>query len=82
LTAHTTTAGSEFASAVSRDAHTVREGETVRLRIEGIGDRGDGHARVGPGYVVVVPGSVVGQQPLVRVTTVRENVAFAEVVES
>jgi predicted RNA-binding protein with TRAM domain len=28
-----------------------------------------------------VPDTEVGQQPLVRVTTVRENVAFAEVVE-
>ncbi|WP_192918703.1 TRAM domain-containing protein [Salinigranum salinum] len=59
----------------------MTEGETLRVQIEDVGDQGDGLARVGPGYVVFVPDTEVGQQPLVRVTTVRENVAFAEVVE-
>lgn len=59
----------------------VTEGETIELQIEDVGDQGDGLARVGPGYVVFVPDTEVGQQPLVRVTTVRENFAFAEVVE-
>ncbi|MFB6228823.1 MAG: TRAM domain-containing protein, partial [Halobacteriales archaeon] len=45
------------------------------------GDQGDGLARVGPGYVVFVPDTEIGQQPLVRIETVRENFAFAEVVE-
>lgn len=59
----------------------VSEGETRRLEIEDMGDQGDGLARVGPGYVVFVSGVEVGDEPLVRITTVRENVAFAEVVE-
>ena len=63
------------------DQPPVTEGEQRRLQIEDVGDRGDGLARVGPGYVVFVPDTEIGQQPLVRITTVRENVAFAEVVE-
>ena len=59
----------------------VTEGEKHRLQIEDVGDQGDGLARVGPGYVVFVPDTEIGQQPLVRITTVRENVAFAEVIE-
>jgi predicted RNA-binding protein with TRAM domain len=64
------------------DGPPVTEGETRRLEIEDIGDQGDGLARVGPGYVVFVPDTEIGQQPLVRITTVRENVAFGEVVKA
>ncbi|TSD08873.1 deoxyribonuclease [Haloglomus irregulare] len=63
------------------DQPPVTEGEKRRLQIEDVGDQGDGLARVGPGYVVFVPDTEIGQQPLVRITTVRENVAFAEVLE-
>lgn len=63
------------------DQPPVSEGETRRLQVEDVGDQGDGLARVGPGYVVFVPDTDVGQQPLVRITTVRENFAFAEVLE-
>jgi predicted RNA-binding protein with TRAM domain len=59
----------------------VSEGETRRLEIEDVGDQGDGLARVGPGYVVFVSDADIGDEPLVRITTVRENVAFADVVE-
>ena len=59
----------------------MTEGEQRRLQIEDVGDQGDGLARVGPGYVVFVADTEIGQQPLVRITTVRENVAFAEIVE-
>jgi predicted RNA-binding protein with TRAM domain len=58
----------------------VTEGETLQLDIKDVGDQGDGLARVGPGYVVFVPDTEIGQQPLVRIETVRENFAFAEVV--
>jgi predicted RNA-binding protein with TRAM domain len=59
----------------------VREGETIQVEIESLGEQGDGLAKVGPGYVVFVPDTEVGQQPLVRITAARENVAFAEVVD-
>lgn len=59
----------------------VTEGETFQLDIKDIGDQGDGLARVGPGYVVFVPDTEIGHQPLVRIETIRENFSFAEVVE-
>ena len=63
------------------DQPPVAEGEERRLQIEDVGDKGDGIARVGPGYVVFVSDTEIGQQPLVRITTVRENFAFAEVLK-
>jgi predicted RNA-binding protein with TRAM domain len=63
------------------DQPPVSEGETLEVEIEGMGEKGDGLAKVGPGYVVFVSDTQIGQQPLVRVTTARENFAFAEVVE-
>jgi predicted RNA-binding protein with TRAM domain len=75
------TPGNQSRSAGTADGPPVTEGETRQLEIEDVGDQGDGLARVGPGYVVFVSDTEIGQQPLVRVTTVRENVAFAEVVK-
>lgn len=75
------TPGNSAGSDGESDGPPVSEGETLRLEIEDVGDQDDGIARVGPGYVVFVPDTEIGQQPLVRVTTVRENFAFAEIVE-
>ena len=63
------------------DGPPVEEGEVRELTVEDVGDQGDGLARVGPGYVVFVPDARVGDEPTVRITTVRENFAFAERVE-
>jgi predicted RNA-binding protein with TRAM domain len=62
------------------DGPPVTEGEVRQVEIEDVGDQGDGLARVGPGYVVFVSGASVGDRPTVRITSARENVAFAEVV--
>lgn len=59
----------------------VEEGEVVDVEIENMGDQGDGIARVGPGYVVIVSGTDVGERVAAKVTEARENVAFADVVE-
>ncbi|MFB6167877.1 MAG: TRAM domain-containing protein [Haloferacaceae archaeon] len=74
------TASADRADA-SSDGPPVDKGEILELEIEDVGDQGDGIARVGPGYVVFVPDAQVGDNPTVRVTTVRENFAFAERVE-
>ena len=63
------------------DGPPVAEGEVREVEIEDVGDQGDGLARVGPGYVVFVAGASVGDRPTVRITSARENVAFAEIVE-
>ncbi len=59
----------------------VEEGEHVDLEVESIGDQGDGIARVDRGYVVIVPDTNVGDRVTAEITTVKENMAFAEVVE-
>lgn len=59
----------------------VDEGDIVEVEIENLGDQGDGIARVGPGYVVIVPETMTGERVTVEITEARENVAFAEVVE-
>lgn len=59
----------------------VSEGETLEVTIESVGDQGDGVAKVDRGYVLIVPGTKPGEQPVVRVETVKENVGFAEVIE-
>lgn len=81
---------SEREEAVARTATTaerkepdtpVAEGEIVDLEVENLGDKGDGIARVGPGYVVIVPETSPGERVSAEITEVRENVAFAEVVD-
>jgi predicted RNA-binding protein with TRAM domain len=59
----------------------VEEGETCVVEIEGIGEQGDGIARVERGYVVIVPDTEKGERVRIEITDVTPNVAFAEVVE-
>ena len=62
-------------------APPVEEGETRTVEIENIGDQGDGITRVERGFVVIVPDTEQGERVAIEITDVRENVAFAEVVE-
>ena len=57
----------------------VREGETYDVTIEGIGEKGDGIAKI-QGFVIIVPKTQQGQHVKVRITAVRGKVSFAEVV--
>ncbi|EMA63934.1 TRAM domain-containing protein [Halorubrum lipolyticum] len=59
----------------------VSEGDVREVTIETLGDKGDGIAKIERGYVVIVPDSQPGDEPTVEITSVRENVSFAEVVE-
>jgi predicted RNA-binding protein with TRAM domain len=59
----------------------VAEGETRVVEIDNIGDKGDGVARIDGGYVVIVSDADVGERLRVEMEQVRENVAFAAVVE-
>ncbi len=63
-------------------APPVDEGEVREVAIESVGDQGDGIAKVERGYVVIVPGAEPGDEPTVEIEQVKENVAFARVVES
>lgn len=59
----------------------VSEGETRTVEIEGLGEQGDGIARVERGYVIIVPETEKGERVVVEITAVKENVAFADVVD-
>ena len=59
----------------------VDEGETRTVEIEDLGDQGDGITRVERGFVVIVPDTEQGERVTIEVTDVRDNVAFAEVIE-
>jgi predicted RNA-binding protein with TRAM domain len=59
----------------------VEAGERRSVEIQNLGDQGDGITRVERGFVVIVPDTERGERVTVEITDVRENVAFAEVVE-
>lgn len=59
----------------------VDGGEVCDVTIEPVGDQGDGIAKVKRGYVVIVPDAQPGEQPTVEIEQVRQNVAFASVVD-
>jgi predicted RNA-binding protein with TRAM domain len=59
----------------------VTEGERRTVEIEDIGDQGDGITRVERGFVVIVSDTEQGERVTIEITDVRENVAFADVVE-
>lgn len=59
----------------------VEEGDQRDVEIDDIGDQGDGIARVERGFVIVVPDTEQGERVTIEITTVRENVAFADVVK-
>ncbi|WP_424016274.1 TRAM domain-containing protein (plasmid) [Halorientalis pallida] len=56
----------------------VEEGEIRSVTIDTLGDQGDGIAKVERGFIVIVSGTQPGDQAKVRITDVKENVAFAE----
>jgi predicted RNA-binding protein with TRAM domain len=60
----------------------VQKGDIRKVEIEDIGSQGDGIARIEHGYDVIVPETDVGDRATVEITTARENVAFADVVET
>ncbi|SNR73644.1 Predicted RNA-binding protein, contains TRAM domain [Halorubrum ezzemoulense] len=63
------------------DGLPVEEGEQRDVEIENLGDQGDGIAKVEHGYVVIVPETNIGDRVTVEMQQVRENVAFADVVD-
>jgi predicted RNA-binding protein with TRAM domain len=56
------------------------EGKTYKVNIEGIGDEGDGIAKIG-NFVIFVPGTKVGDKVDVKIEKVFRSNAFALVVK-
>ncbi len=63
----------------NRGFSPVSEGEEHDVKIEAVGEKGDGIARI-QGFVVFVPGVKEGDEVKIRVTKVLQKVGFGEVV--
>ena len=57
----------------------VKVGEEVDVKIEAVGEKGDGIARV-KGFVLFVPGVKEGDEVKIKITKVLSKVGFAEVI--
>ena len=57
----------------------VNVGEEVDVKVEAVGEKGDGIAKV-KGFVLFVPSTKEGDEVRVKITKVLRNVGFAEVV--
>ncbi len=55
----------------------VEEGEEYNVKIESVGDKGDGVAKV-DGFVLFIPDTKVGDRVKVKVTKVLSKMGFAE----
>lgn len=73
--------GSDAGSSSDHSSPPVAEGNRRTVEIESIGDQGDGITRVERGFVVIVSDTSLGEEVTVEITNVRENVAFADVVD-
>lgn len=58
----------------------VKEGEELNVKIECIGNAGDGVAKIDK-FVIFVKGGQVGEELMVRVTNVKPKFAFAKIIE-
>jgi len=63
----------------SEDFAPVKVGDEIDVKIEAVGEKGDGIAKK-EGFVLFVPNTKEGQDVKIRVTKVLRKVGFAEVV--
>ena len=63
----------------SRSFAPVKVGDELDVKIEAVGEKGDGIAKK-DGFVLFVPGTKQGDEVKIRVTRVLQKVGFAEVV--
>ena len=63
----------------ARSFAPVKVGDELDVKIEAVGEKGDGIAKK-DGFVLFVPGTKQGDEVRIRVTRVLQKVGFAEVV--
>lgn len=63
----------------SRDFAPVKVGDELTVKIEAVGEKGDGVAKK-DGFVLFVPSTKQGDEVRIRVTRVLPKVGFAEVI--
>jgi predicted RNA-binding protein with TRAM domain len=59
----------------------VREGDELDVKIEAVGEKGDGIAKK-QGFVLFIPKTKAGDEVRVRVTKVLKNAGFAELISA
>ncbi len=59
----------------------VEEGKEYDVKVESVGTKGDGIAKV-EGFIIFIPGAKVGDQLRVRITSVRGRFAIASPVSA
>jgi len=57
----------------------VQVGDVIALKIEAVGEKGDGIAKI-EGFVIFVPNTKEGDEVKVKITKVLQKVGFGEVV--
>lgn len=72
---------SERETAPDRPQPPVEPGEIRYVEIEDLGQQGDGIARVERGYVIIVPGTAVGDRVKIEIVDVEPNFAVGEPVD-
>ena len=65
---------------VVEGVRVIEEGETYELRIESVGNKGDGIAKVDK-YLIFVPSAIKGEIVRAKIKKISGTLAFAEVVE-
>jgi len=56
-------------------------GDIYEVLVEDIGNKGDGIARIGPGYIIFIPKTDIGHKVKIKINSVTNRCAFAEVIE-
>jgi len=62
-----------------QESAPVNVGDEVDVKIEAVGEKGDGIAKI-EGFVLFVPNAKEGQEVKIRITKVLQKVGFAEIV--
>ena len=72
--------GSRFGGGGQRSFFApVKVGEEIEVKIEAVGEKGDGIAKI-KGFVIFVPNAKEGETVKVRINKVLRKVGFAEIV--
>lgn len=58
----------------------VEVGEVVEVEIISVGEKGDGIAKI-QGFVIIIPGTQIGDVVSVRIMKLMQKLAFAEKIE-
>ena len=68
-----------YGGGFQRSIAPVKVGDELDVKIEAVGEKGDGIAKK-DGFVLFVPGTKAGQNVKIRVTRVLQKVGFAEAI--